>query len=103
MFARVRVTQGVPDKLDEGIRQFRDVVVPSYKDVTGFKGGYMLADRAKGKLIGVTLWATEADLPATEATSQRLRTAGSHAAGGDVQSVDVYEVVVEPEGGNANG
>jgi hypothetical protein len=98
MFARVRVTHGVPDKLDEGIRQFRDVVVPSYKKVTGFEGGYMLVDRAKGKLIGVTLWATAADLHATEATSQRLRTAGSHAAGGAVQSVEVYEVVVGPEG-----
>ena len=96
MFARVRVTNGVPEKVDEGVRQFRDVVVPSYKNVAGFKGGYMLVDRAKGKLIGVTLWATEAALHATEATSQRLRTAGSHAAGGAVQSVEVYEVVVEP-------
>ena len=96
MFARARVTHGVPEKVDEGIRQFRDVVVPLYKEVAGFKGGYMLVDRAKGKLIGVTLWATEADLHATEATSRRLRTAGSHAAGGDVQSVEVYEVVVQP-------
>ena len=96
MFARVRVTDGVPDKVDEGVRQFRDVVVPSYKNVAGFKGGYMLVDRAKGKLVGVTLWATEADLHATEATSQRLRTAGSHAAGGALQSVEVYEGAVEP-------
>jgi heme-degrading monooxygenase HmoA len=96
MFARVRVTNGVPEKVDEGVRQFNDVVVPSYKNVAGFKGAYMLVDRAKGKLIGVTLWATEADLHATEATSQRLRTAGSQAAGGAVQSVDVYEVVVQP-------
>jgi hypothetical protein len=97
MFARVRTTIGVPEKVDEGVRQFRDVVVPSYKNVAGFKGGYMLVDRAKGKLIGVTLWATEADLRATEATSHRLRTAGSQAAGGAVQSVNVYEIVVQPE------
>jgi heme-degrading monooxygenase HmoA len=96
MFARVRTTNGVPGKVDEGIRQFRDVVVPSYENVAGFKGGYMLVDRAKGKLIGVTLWASEADLHATEATSQRLRTAGSQAAGGAVHSVEVYEVVVHP-------
>ena len=96
MYARVRTTIGVPEKVDEGVRQFRDVVVPSYKNVAGFKGGYMLVDRAKGKLIGVTLWATEADLHATESTSQRLRTAGSEAAGGAVQSVEVYEVVVQP-------
>ena len=71
MFARVRVTQGVPEKVEEGIRQFRDVVVPAYKDVAGFRGGYMLVDRAKGKLIGVTFWETERDMHATEATSQR--------------------------------
>ena len=56
----------------------------------------MLVDRAKGKLISVTLWATEAGLHSTEATSRRLRTAGSQAVGGAVQSVDVYEVVVQP-------
>ena len=96
MFARVRVTNAVPEKVDEGIRQFRDVVLPSYTNVAGFRGGYMLADRTKGKLIGVTLWNTKADLDATEGTSQRLRTAGSHAAGGTVHSVDIYEVVVQP-------
>jgi hypothetical protein len=96
MFARVRVTKGVPEKADEGIRQFRDVVVPSYKDVSGFKGGYLLVDRAKGKIIGITLWATEADLRATEGMSQHLRTVGSHAAGGYVESVEVYEVIVQP-------
>jgi heme-degrading monooxygenase HmoA len=96
VFARVRVTNGVPEKVEEGIRQFSDKVVPAYQNVPGFKGGYMLVDRAKGKLIGVTLWATEADMHATEATSQRLRTAGSQAAGGDVHSVEVYEVVVQP-------
>lgn len=96
MFARARTTHGVPEKIDEGIRQFRDVVVPAYKNVSGFKGGYMLVDRKKGKLIGITLWDTEADMHATEAVSQKLRTAGSQAAGGDVPSVEVYEVAVHP-------
>ena len=96
MFARARITHGVPEKVDKGIRQFRDVVVPAYKDVAGFEGGYMLVDRKKGKLIGVTLWATEADMHATEAISQGLRTAGSRAAGGEVHSVEVYEVAVHP-------
>lgn len=96
MFARVRVTHGEPGKMEEGIRQFRDAVVPAYESVAGFRGGYMLVDRKNGKLIGVTLWETEADLHATESTSQRLRRAGSHAAGGAVHSVEVYEVAVHP-------
>jgi hypothetical protein len=97
MLARARITHGVPEKVEEGIRQFRDVVIPAYKDVAGFKGGYMLVDRKKGKLIGVTLWATEADMHATETISQGLRTAGSRAAGGNVHSVEVYEVAVHPQ------
>ena len=96
MFARARITHGAPEKVDEGIRHFRDVVVPAYKEVSGFHGGYMLVDRKKGKLIGVTLWTTEADMHATEAASQRLRTAGSQAAGGEVHAVEVYEVAVHP-------
>jgi hypothetical protein len=96
MFARARITHGTPDKAEEGIRHFRDVVVPAYREVSGFRGGYMLVDRKKGKLIGVTLWATEADMHATEATSRQLRTAGSQAAGGEVHSVEVYEVAVHP-------
>ena len=96
MFARARITRGTPEKVEDGIRHFRDVVCAGYKDVSGFKGGYMLVDRRKGKLIGVTLWATEAAMHATEATSQRLRTAGSQAAGGEVHSVEVYEVAVHP-------
>jgi hypothetical protein len=96
MLPRVRVTNGVPAKVDEGILQFRDVVVPSYENVAGYKGGYMLVDRTSGKLIGVTLWATEADPHATEATSRRLRTTGSQAFAGAVKSVDVYEMVLQP-------
>ena len=33
MFARLRVTHGVPKKVGEGVRQFRDNVVPSSHNV----------------------------------------------------------------------
>ena len=56
MFARARITHGVPEKVEEGVRQFRDVVIPAYKDLAGFKGGYMLVDRKKGKLIRIPLF-----------------------------------------------
>jgi len=96
MFARVRTTSGVPEKVDDGIRHFREVVVSSYKEVTGFKGAYLLVNRESGKIVGVTLWNTEANMRATGTTSERLRAAGSQVVGGTTPSPEEYEVVVQP-------
>jgi len=96
MFARVRITGGVPEKVNDGVRHFEDVVVPSYKDVAGFRGAYLFVNRASGKLMGITLWDTEATMRATEATSKQLRAAGSEIVSGSTPSPEEYEVVVQP-------
>lgn len=96
MFARVRITSGVPEKVDDGIRHFREVVVSSYKDVAGFKGAYLLANRKNGKVMGITLWDTEANMQATGTTSERFRAAGSQVVSGTTPHPEEYEVVVQP-------
>ncbi len=96
MFARVRITSGVPEKVDDGIRHFREVVVSGYKDVAGFNGAYLLVNRKSGKVMGITLWDTEATMQATDKTSERLRAAGSQVVSGTTPPPEEYEVVVEP-------
>jgi heme-degrading monooxygenase HmoA len=96
MFARVRITSGVPDKVDDGIRNFRETVVASYKDVAGFEGAYLLVNRRTGKVMGITLWDSEASMQATDKTSERLRAAGSHVVSGTTPPPEEYEVVVQP-------
>ena len=92
MFARVRITSEVPEKVDDGIRHFREVVVSSHKDVDGFKGAYLLVNRNRGKLMGITLWDTEANMHATAAAPKRLRAADTQV----VSEPEEYEVVVQP-------
>ena len=96
MFARVRITSGVPEKVDDGIRHFRETVVSSYQDVAGFKGAYLLVNRKNGKIMGITLWDTEAGMQATGATSERLRAAGTQVVSGATPAPEEYEVVVQP-------
>ncbi len=96
MFARVRITSGVPEKVDDGIRHFRENVVASYKDVAGFGGAYLLVNRKTGKVMGVTLWETEANMHATGRTSEQLRAAGSQVVSGTTPQPEEYEVVVQP-------
>ena len=90
MFARVRITSEVPEKVDDGIRHFREVVVSGFKDVDGFKGGYLLVNRNSGKLMGITLWSTEGNMRA--AGPKRLRAADTQV----LSAPEEYEVVVQP-------
>jgi len=96
MFARVRITSGVPEKVEDGIRHFRENVVASYRNVAGFEGAYLLVNRKSGKVLGITLWDTEAHMQATGAASERLRAAGTQVVGGTTPPPEEYEVVVRP-------
>ena len=49
MYARVTIGQFLPAKADDGIRIYRDSVVPAAKQQKGFKGFYVLTDRKTGK------------------------------------------------------
>src|SRR5262245_6610252 len=58
MFANVVTFQRQPGRVDEGVRRFREEVAPIMKQQAGFKGAYVLVDRASGKSLSVTLWET---------------------------------------------
>ena len=68
MHARVVTVQVQPGKIEETIRIYRDSVVPAAKEQKGFKGAFLLTDPNTGKGVSVTLWETEADLKAGEAS-----------------------------------
>ena len=48
MFARVTTFQGSPDRIEEGLRIFRENVIPWLRDATGFRGWLVLLDREQG-------------------------------------------------------
>jgi len=66
MYARMTTFHVQPGTIDDVLRIVRDAF-PITKQQRGFKSGLALADYSSGKLIGITLWETEADLLANEA------------------------------------
>jgi hypothetical protein len=95
MFARLTVLQGAPDRADEGIRFIEDQVVPAAKQQGGFQGGYWALDRSTGKAIALTLWESEQAVADSEAFGQRVRQEGATMTGGEVVSVETFEVVAQ--------
>ena len=92
MFARVITIEGKPAKVDEGIRNYREKVIPTIKKWHGFKHAYLLVDRKTGVDVSVVLWETEKDLPAT-ADALQLRSQFAQVVGADKPpTVGDYEV-----------
>ena len=73
MYARIVTAQVSPEKVSEGIKIWKDSVVPAIKAQKGFNSGRMFVDRKTGKVITVGLWETEADMQATGESSAFLQ------------------------------
>jgi heme-degrading monooxygenase HmoA len=96
MYARVNTFEGDPDLLDASITSVREEIIPTMRQVDGFQGLYVLADRATGATIAITLWESEAALRASEETANTVRTDAASRFGERIVSVERYEVVATP-------
>src|SRR3990172_5901796 len=97
MFARVSTIQGKPQQVEDGIRQYREQVMPAAKKTAGFKGAYFLVDRKSGKEVSITLWDTEKNMQASTKAADQLRAQASQTvAASKPPTVEIYEVAVQP-------
>jgi heme-degrading monooxygenase HmoA len=95
MFARVNILQGPPDRVEDGIRDVRERILPAAKQMEGYQGILLLVDRSTGKAMGITLWETEEARKASEEAADRLRGESADATGGQIVDVQRYEVVLD--------
>jgi heme-degrading monooxygenase HmoA len=89
MFARVSTYRAADaDKLLEGFRG----VTQALEQIDGFSHAYFMVDRAGGKAMSITIWDTEDALTASVAKADELRKQGSETGGGQIESVEQYEI-----------
>jgi heme-degrading monooxygenase HmoA len=94
MHARLTTLEAPPDRMDDATRFVQEQVLPQLQQMDGFKGFIALRDRGSGRLRGVALWESEEALRATEEAAARIRGGVAEATGGEVASVENYEVAV---------
>ncbi|MEO8023698.1 antibiotic biosynthesis monooxygenase family protein [Polaromonas sp.] len=73
MQARIGTFEVSPEGLEEVVALFRDRVVPAFSAHTGFIGYQAYVDRAQGRFVGVSLWASREALDASGETALRAR------------------------------
>ncbi len=68
MHARVVSMEVLPMNVGEAVRIYRDSVVPAAKEEQGFKGALLLTDSYTGEGVSISLWESEDDMHASEAS-----------------------------------
>lgn len=94
MYARVTEFEGAPERMEEGVRLFREEVIPWLRDATGFRGWVVLFDRPNEKAIGITFWATEESMTDNAASGGDLRDEVAARMGTRMTNLAYYEVVL---------
>jgi len=68
MHARIVAGLAKPGTIDQGIEICENSIAPAAKEQKGFEGVFFLVNRDTNQFMSVTLWATEADMAAGEAS-----------------------------------
>ena len=66
MHCRVVNVRIKPDKLREAIDLYEKSVIPAAKLQKGYRGSYLLTDRATGKCLSISLWNSQEDMAESE-------------------------------------
>lgn len=96
MHARVTTLQLQPDRIDEVISRLEEEDLPSWRELDGFRGFTLFADRSGGTVIGTSYWDSEEQMRASEEAvkSGRQRAAETGGASSDPQ-VETFEVALD--------
>jgi hypothetical protein len=95
MYARVAVFEGAdPSEVDKNIEEIRRESESGPPEGLPAKEFLMLVDREKGKVLGITLFATEEDLRAGDATLNAMSPPVSGGMGRRT-GVEMYEVPIQ--------
>ena len=99
MFVRMTRVESSPDELDAAIAHYRDQVANQVKNLPGYLGAALHADRATGTRQSLMMWDSEETLRSSEQTAERLRGQVGSTGGSRVMDVDRLEVLLQERSG----
>ena len=97
MHARISTYDLALDKLEEGIRGFREAA-ERISALDGLHEVLFLVDRENGQAVTITLWDSSDTMSSSRVAASRARSDAARAADGEVKSTCEYEVVLRERG-----
>jgi heme-degrading monooxygenase HmoA len=97
MHARMTTFAGLPpERVEPAIEEFRKEQLPLLEQQDGFKGVFILVNRAQGKAAALSLWESEQQMKESDEIADRARgSAVATARPAREPLVDQFEVVLQ--------
>ena len=105
MHARLTTMEGSSERLNEGLREIKEDVLPQLQQQDGFRGFVVFDNRQNGKLVGFSLWESEQAMQASEEVGDRTRRESAETMSDTIAGVERYEVALfeVPSAGPVSG
>lgn len=96
MHARMTTIQMDTGRIDQAVSQLGQEELPKWKELEGFRGFTLFADRASGKVFGISYWDSKEHMDGAEEAAQdsRRRAVETGGATGEPQ-VELFEVALD--------
>jgi len=96
MHARMTTIQMEPDRIDGVTRQLEEQDLPTWKELEGFRGFTLFADRSNGKVFGISYWDSKENMDAAEEVVRDARQRAADTGGASAPpQVELFEVAVD--------
>lgn len=100
MYARLSRFAGLPpERIDDTVDQFAKGALPTFEQMSGYKGVLIAVNQAEGKAAAITFWETRDDMHESDKLADQARAAALEQAHGSEPTrepvVDHYEVVIQ--------
>jgi heme-degrading monooxygenase HmoA len=96
MHARVSTLELDPNRIDDAVRNLEAEDLPTLRELDGFRGFTLLADRSSGEAVGTSYWDSEEQMRASEDAGAEARRRAAETGGSSAEPrVARYEVLID--------
>src|SRR4051812_49019635 len=92
MHARMFAFEGSPDEIEGAVGLARDEIVLLERQMPGFRGLILLADRDARRLVSLSFWESEELMEQSEASARMLARLGAQSIGGKRVAIEPFDV-----------
>jgi heme-degrading monooxygenase HmoA len=94
MHARMFEFEGSVEEIEAAIALGRAEILPLERQMPGFRGLILLADKEAQRLVSVSLWDSEEQMQESEASARLLTRLGAQSIGGKRVGAEPFEVAL---------
>jgi heme-degrading monooxygenase HmoA len=94
MHARMFEFEGSVEEIEAAIELGRGEILPLERQMPGFRGLILLADKEAQRLVSLSLWESEEQMQQSEASARMLTRLGAQSIGGKRVGAEPFEVAL---------